>query len=222
MRRRCCATAGYQVLDCIDAEGRRHPATACTSDAWRILHLAGHGVHEFPEPRRTDGRQAVPRPAAQAAADARRRPCSGMVIGQDTLLTPGDVEQMRWVPELVFINCCHLGKTQSARTRPRYNRLAANLGGAVHPHGGQGGGGRRLGGGRRRRDAFAESFYARLLAGEPFGEAVRAAREEVWTRFPDVNTWGAYQCYGDPGYRLRGDGTAPPQRGESATTPPAN
>ena len=25
-------------------------------------------------------------------------------------------------------------------------------------------------------------------------------------RFPTVNTWGAYQCYGDPGYRLHGDG----------------
>ena len=33
-----------------------------------------------------------------------------MVIGRDIFLTPGDIEQMRWVPELVFINCCHLGK----------------------------------------------------------------------------------------------------------------
>ena len=51
--------------------------------------------------------------------------------------------------------------------------------------------------------AFAEGFYARMLAGQPFGESVRAAREEVWRRFADVNTWGAYQCYGDPAYRLR-------------------
>ena len=50
---------------------------------------------------------------------------------------------------------------------------------------------------------FAESFYTHLLDGECFGDAVRAAREEIWIQFPDVNTWGAYQCYGDPSYRLR-------------------
>jgi hypothetical protein len=55
---------------------------------------------------------------------------------------------------------------------------------------------------------FAETFYGRLLAGDPFGEAVRAAREETWLRFPAVNTWGAYQCYGDPDYRVRRDGAA--------------
>ena len=32
-----------------------------------------------------------------------------------TFLTPGDVEQMRCVPELVFINCCHLGNTGGGR-----------------------------------------------------------------------------------------------------------
>ena len=46
------------------------------------------------------------------------------------------------------------------------------------------------------------AFYRRMLAGETFGEAVRAAREEVWLRFRGVNTWGAYQCYGDPSYTL--------------------
>jgi hypothetical protein len=55
-------------------------------------------------------------------------------------------------------------------------------------------------------EAFAESFYTHMLAGETFGRAARAAREDIWIRFPDANTWGAYQCYGDPGFRLRGDG----------------
>jgi hypothetical protein len=36
---------------------------------------------------------------------------------------------------------------------------------------------------------------------------VRAAREDIWIRFPEVNTWGAYQCYGDPGFRLHGNGS---------------
>ena len=37
--------------------------------------------------------------------------------------------------------------------------------------------------------------------------AVRVAREDVWLRFPDVNTWGAYQCYGDPDFRFHRDGS---------------
>ena len=61
-------------------------------------------------------------------------------------------------------------------------------------------------------NAFAGSFYNHLLDGALFGEAVRAAREEIWARFPGVNTWGAYQCYGDPGFRLHGDGATTPVR----------
>ncbi len=51
--------------------------------------------------------------------------------------------------------------------------------------------------------SFAERFYTGLLSGEPYGEAVRTTRTEVWQRFPDVNIGGAYQWYGDPAYRLR-------------------
>ena len=46
-------------------------------------------------------------------------------LGRDIVLTPGDIEQMRWVPELVFINCCHLGKPGAGTDR---GALAANLG----------------------------------------------------------------------------------------------
>jgi hypothetical protein len=53
---------------------------------------------------------------------------------------------------------------------------------------------------------FAEALYRRLVDGEFFGEAVRAARNDIFTLFPEVNTWGAYQCYGDPNYRLSHDG----------------
>ncbi len=174
-------------------------------DAWRILHLAGHGEHDFSitiEPEKD--------PQALCVSCGQRLPeqketVSGMVIGQHAFLTPGDVEQMRWVPELVFINCCHLGKTQSAKPVD-YNRLAANLavqfirmgvkavvaaGWAVDDHAAL---------------AFAESFYTHLLDGGTFGDAVRAARESIWIRYPSVNTWGAYQCYGDPSYSLRSDG----------------
>jgi len=188
---------GFQVTDRID-EKADAILNGLHKDAWRILHLAGHGEHEFP----LAGRAVDTCPACGQTPTAVAQRISGMVIGKETFLTPGDVEQLRWVPELVFINCCHLGKTQT--TAPtRFHHLAANLalqfinmgvkaviaaGWAVDDRAGL---------------AFAEGFYARMLAGQPFGESVRAAREEVWQRFADVNTWGAYQCYGDPAYRLR-------------------
>ena len=204
------AARGFVVRDCIDEKADRI-INGLHSEAWRILHLAGHGEHEFPliEPQQTEEPCAL---CGQAPPE-KKKTVSGMVIGLNTFLTPGDVEQMRWVPELVFINCCHLGKTQSTEPR-KFNQLAANLavqfirmgvkavvasGWAVDDAAAQ---------------AFAESFYTHLLDGYTFGDAVRAAREAIWTQYPNVNTWGAYQCYGDPSYRLHGDGrkTTPVQR----------
>ena len=193
------STKGYRVLDCID-EKANVILSGLHSDSWRILHLAGHGEHEFP----LDAPDTV---ASLDGVPLTPKTVSGMVIGKNIFLTPGDVEQMRWVPELVFINCCHLGKTLSGTAaRGQFSVLAANLsvqfihmgvkaviaaGWAVDDG---------------AAEAFATSFYGHLLEGESFGRAVRAAREEIWVRFPDANTWGAYQCYGDPSYQLRPDG----------------
>ena len=79
------AAEGYAVSDCID-QSAPPILEALHKDSWRILHLAGHGVHEFPV--------------------AGGKPVSGMVIGPTSFLTPGDIAQMRFVPDLVFINCC--------------------------------------------------------------------------------------------------------------------
>jgi tetratricopeptide (TPR) repeat protein len=49
---------------------------------------------------------------------------------------------------------------------------------------------------------FAETCYRALLTGSTFGEAVLQARHTTWQLYPTSNTWGAYQCYGDPDYRL--------------------
>ena len=197
---------GYRTMDFID-ERADVILSGLHKDAWRILHLAGHGEHEFPIEDEEETTKECADPDKQPRK--RKKYLSGMVIGKNTFLTPGDVEQMRWVPELVFVNCCHLGKTQGGGNG-KYGLLAANLaaqfilmgvkavvaaGWAVDDAAGQ---------------AFAESFYRHMLAGEEFGDAVRAAREEIWVRHPDVNTWGAYQCYGDPSYRLHGDGGGVP------------
>ena len=185
---------GYRVLDCIDDKADAI-LDGLHKDAWRILHLAGHGEHDFP---------LQPQTAGQGTCR------SGMVIGTRTFLTPGDVEQMRWVPELVFINCCHLGKTQSAG-HGRYGELAANLGLQFIRMGVKAVVAAGWAVDDAAANAFAVSFYTHLLGGETFGEAVRAAREEIWAHYPNVNTWGAYQCYGDPGYRLYGEGVTRPR-----------
>ena len=57
---------------------------------WRILHLAGHGVFEWAA---AEGQPSV----------------TGFVLDNGIFLTPAEAEQMRFVPELVFVNCCHLG-----------------------------------------------------------------------------------------------------------------
>ncbi|MCB1718816.1 MAG: CHAT domain-containing protein, partial [Candidatus Competibacteraceae bacterium] len=51
-------------------------------------------------------------------------------------------------------------------------------------------------------ETFARVFYDRMLDGETFGRAVLHARQETYQNHSGVNTWGAYQCYGDPDYVL--------------------
>ena len=174
---------GYDVLDCIDQEAT-NIMESLHKNSWRILHLAGHGVYS---PSPDNG-----------------RPQSGMVIGPDSLLTPGDIAQMRFVPELVFVNCCHLGHIENRRELDRLG-LAANLGEEFIRMGVRGVIAAGWAVDDRAGQAFAATFYHQMLAGETFGEAVRSARETIWLRFRDVNTWGAYQCYGDPDFRFHRD-----------------
>jgi tetratricopeptide (TPR) repeat protein len=56
--------------------------------------------------------------------------------------------------------------------------------------------------------AFARAFYEQMLEGQTFGRALQDARNRTWQQFPDCNTWGAYQAYGDPDFRLDPEGAA--------------
>jgi len=59
-------------------------------------------------------------------------------------------------------------------------------------------------------NAFADKFYSSMLDGSSFGEAVTAARKAAnEAAGEDNNTWAAYQCYGDPAYRLNGVDSTP-------------
>ena len=54
---------------------------------YRIVHIAGHG-----------------------ALNERNPSMSGVLIGDDIRLTASEIQQMQTTPDLVFLNCCHLGR----------------------------------------------------------------------------------------------------------------
>ncbi|HZI53842.1 MAG TPA: CHAT domain-containing protein, partial [Chitinophagaceae bacterium] len=155
---------------------------ALFSDEYKIIHLAGHGVfNEDP----TKG--------------------SGMVIGKNVFLSTREISQMSSVPELVFVNCCHLGKTEGAAEAFYRNRfkLAANIGTQLIENGVK----VVIAAGWAVDDAaaleFTRVFYEYMFEGYEFGKAVQAARQVIYEKYKYTNTWGAYQCYGDQFYTLR-------------------
>lgn len=155
------------------------------ADDYRIIHLAGHGHYEERKDEDDKDKQAR----------------SGMVLSERSWLTAAEIEQLPVVPDLVFINCCFLGAIER---EPRANKLAASISLALIKMGVKAvvAAGWAVDDGAAQ--TFAEEFYTRLLANETFGTAVRAARTRVHHEFGDSNTWGAYQCYGNPDFRLYG------------------
>lgn len=150
---------------------------------YTIIHLAGHGVFNPKSPKK-----------------------SGMVIGKDIFLTVFEIQQMPVVPELVFVNCCHLGFSNADEERfyrDRY-KLAANIGTQLISIGVKA----VIAAGWAVNDEaaldFAQVFYNSMFSGDSFGDAVKNARNYIYEKHPGNNTWGAYQCYGDPFFKLKG------------------
>jgi pimeloyl-ACP methyl ester carboxylesterase/tetratricopeptide (TPR) repeat protein len=149
---------------------------------WRVLHFAAHGVFEF-EPE--EGRERV----------------SGLVLDNGLFFTAAEADQLRHVPELVFINCCHLGQTRGdASPKAAFHKLAANLATQFIKIGARA----VVAAGWAVDDAaaktFATSFYRLMLDGKLYGDAVLQARRDTYMNHGETNTWGAYQCYGDPSF----------------------
>jgi CHAT domain-containing protein len=154
---------------------------------WRVAHIAGHG-----ELLTKDGK------------------AGGVVLSTGAFLGPNEIAAMRAVPELVFVNCCHLagrdieqllgGDAGQGRNLPLFaSGVAEQLikigvkcviaaGWAV---------------GDRAAHTFAKAFYTALLRGRRFIDAVAEAREAAYDE--DDNTWAAYQCYGDPDWVFQRD-----------------
>jgi CHAT domain-containing protein len=149
---------------------------------WRIIHIAGHGDPGAPD-------------------DATSR--GGVVLSGKAFLGPSEIAAMRTVPELVFVNCCHLAAIDPSGTRRDFETGAFAAGVAEQLI--------RIGVrcvvaagwavGDEPAKAFAQAFYGRLLAGANFGAAVAEARDAAHRL--GGNTWAAYQCYGDADWVYR-------------------
>ncbi len=155
--------------------------TALLQRRYRIVHIAGHGEPELERP----GKPPLLR---------------GVVLSDNTFLGPREVQAMRVVPELVFLNCCHLAADPDKLLKGGYDRAQFAAGVAKQLI--------RIGvrcvvaaGWAVEDDAanvFATEFYRALLSGQRFMDAVQAARVAAYNASPLGNTWAAYQCYGDP------------------------
>lgn len=154
---------------------------------YRVLLISGNAVYRHLLP---DGRRV-----------------SGFVLSDGVFLTALELKQMRTMPELVFLNGCHVGRAApGGDDGPSENMVLALLkagvqavvapGWVVDDDGAA---------------EFSETFFAALSEGQRFEDAVAAARQATFRTAPQATTWAAYQAWGDPDYRL-----LPPPASEAA------
>lgn len=176
---------------------------------WRIVHIAGHG--EAPEGQDADSWNAEANETSEATR-ARLQNARGVVLSKGTFLGPCEIRSMRVVPELVFVNCCHLaarspGQVMDVESHFDRARFASGVAEALIEIGVR----CVVAAGWAVEDGpalkFATGFYGALLRGARFIDAVAEARGAAYS--PDSNTWAAYQCYGDPDWQLKAGGSAP-------------
>ncbi|WP_282124459.1 CHAT domain-containing protein [Algibacter mikhailovii] len=148
---------------------------------YKIMHFAGHGIYDPDN-------------------------CNvGIAIGNGICIDPAMINQIGYVPEFVFINCCFSGTLKAKDDvyhKQRY-RLAANIGTQLIEMGVKAIviSGWAVDDGAAK--VFAETFYERMFQGYIFGDAVQLARRDCHRKFPNTNTWGAYQCYGNQFYKFK-------------------
>lgn len=174
--------AGYTTYPVLPGANAGEVFTQLFARPYRVLVVAAHGIFD------KTGSDGIPR--------------SGVVLSDGLLLTAAEVDRMETVPDLVFLSCCHLAKMEAFANSD--NRLAASLARELINMGVR----CVIAAGWEVRDdaakTFAETFFTRMAVhGDSFGAAVSTARLAVLDGYPDCNTWGAYQAYGDPSFQLK-------------------
>ena len=192
---------GYAVTRLIgDQVFPEQVVAALLSERWQVVHIAAHGDVEH------DITVNTPIAGDTAAASLQRtRKATGIVLGRNLFLEPSMLEQMPVAPDLFFVNCCHVGGIDAEREAAlaaRRPELAASIAVQLIRMGVRGVVAAGWAVNDRLARIFATRFYQGLLAAQEFGKAVRNAREAVYRQSPADPTWGAYQCYGEPDWRL--------------------
>ena len=174
-----------------DHSGHEVAMAMCAQD-WNIIHIAAHGLADTP-----DGLE------------------SGVVLGKD-LIMGGDVfnRLLPRVPDLVFLNCCHIGDLTQVADKEKQHILSAGrsvLASNAAVKLIEVGVSAVVAAGWAVDDLaarlFAETFYQSLFdEHDPvgLGEAARRARKTIYGKYRNSTTWGAYHVYGEPDWRPAG------------------
>ena len=177
------ATEAREVAKVLEAEPLLNGdalaiANAVFDRSYSILHVAGHGD------------------VINGAG--------GVVLSNGITFGANEIEKMRIVPDLAFINCCHLGRfaTDPGKRRSALPggmpAFAANVAQKLIEIGVR----CVIAAGWAVDDdaalTFARTFYRHIKSGRRFVDAVGEARALTYRLSPRSNTWAAYQCYGDP------------------------
>jgi tetratricopeptide (TPR) repeat protein len=137
----------------------------------------------------------------------------GVVLSDGVYLGPREINSMRTIPELVFVNCCYLAArdvrqlftSEQQEREPSYRgdrpAFASGVAEALIKLGVR----CVIAAGWAVDDlqamVFARTFYQQLMNGRRFIDAAASARHAAWRL--GGNTWAAYQCYGDPDWVFR-------------------
>jgi pimeloyl-ACP methyl ester carboxylesterase len=151
--------------------------------SYDVLHYAGHCIYD-PE-----------KPSA-----------SGWIFTGGKRLSANELSRIDRIPKFVFSNACESGITPD-RCEQHSPELAPSFAETFFARGVQNFVCTAWPVNDRAALDFAERFYTGLLGlhnqeGEPMHVAMREARRTIYEKPYGVRTWGAYQHYGNPYFRL--------------------
>lgn len=135
------------------------------SSPYEVLHIAAHGV-------RPD------HPNWQA----------GIVLGRDVRLDSSTFRQLGTVPQIIFLNCSYLGRSDMAQELLKLGAKAVIVSPDILDD--------------RQAVSFSRAFYQHMTEGMFFADAIIQARQAMLTADSTNFFPATYQCWGDPFYRL--------------------
>lgn len=181
---------GFEVTTLVEDVSAFDVMMALCCQHWTVVHIAAHGDVDANDPRR-----------------------SGVLLGGGVVLNADNLARLLPIaPDLVFLNCCHLGKVGDEPPPPPphaagWPALASSVAVELIDMGVNAviAAGWAVDDGAAER--FAEIFYRKLYGEkEGLGRAAWRARQHIYDNFENTNTWGAYQIYGEPDWRPAGPG----------------